>query len=477
MARTEVFRLPSLGADMDEATLLEWRVAVGDQVSRGEVVAVVDTEKSEIDVEIWQTGRVSELLVEVGRTIPVGTPMAVIDTGSPGGPAHPPSSAPAEAPAEAPDPTPTPPTQDEAAGPRVLSPLVRHLAERHGIDLATVAGSGPGGIITRHDVELHATPEPTPAASTVSAAPTPRGSAVPLPPRPIGVPQSGPERGVAASPLARRLAHERGVDLDTLAGRGPGGAVVAADVPVETGAGRPPTDRAAAMRRAIAELMARSKREIPHYYLATDLDCTEILAALERLNADRPPQQRILPAAAILWAVARAARKVPALNGYWVHDGFEAADHVHLGVAVAMRGGGLVAPAIQDADRLDLDATMAALRSLVERARAGRLRSSEMSSPTITVSNLGERGVTTLYGVVYPPQVGLVGVGAISERPAVVDGRLEVVPMATMTLSADHRATDGQTGSRFLAAVERQLGELARSVHVSPDDPSSEESP
>ncbi|MCB0997580.1 MAG: 2-oxo acid dehydrogenase subunit E2 [Acidimicrobiales bacterium] len=436
------FRLPSLGADMDEATLLAWRVGVGDIVHRGDIVAVVDTEKSEIDVETWHAGTVRELLVEVGATVPVGTALALfeplVDEAAPA-------------------------TEPTAAGvtpaePRVLSPLVRHLAERHGVDLTTIAGSGPGGVITRHDVEHHVA-TPAPARTSVAAPPTPARhvSAVLLPQAPLL-----PAGRVAASPLARRLANERTVDLTTVRGSGPGGVVVAADV--ERAAVRPQsdqhsTDRRTTMRRAIAELMARSKREIPHYYVSTEIDCTTVLDHLERRNADRPPEERVLAAAAVLRCVALAARSVPALNGYWVHDRFEAADHVHLGVAVSLRGGGLIAPAILDADTLDLDAIMAALRGLVERARSGRLRSTEMSAPTITVSNLGERGVTTLYGVIYPPQVALVGVGRITERPTVVDGELAARPMATVTLAADHRATDGQTGSKLLTAIERLIGE------------------
>lgn len=211
------------------------------------------------------------------------------------------------------------------------------------------------------------------------------------------------------------------------------------------------------MRHAIGELMARSKREIPHYYLATTVDLSAALTWLRAENEQRSVTGRILPAALLLKATALALREVPALNGFWVDDGFQAADGVHLGVAVSLRGGGLVAPALHDADQLSLDEVMAGLKDLVERARAGRLRASEMSDPTLTVTNLGDQGADEVLGVIYPPQVALVGFGRIAERPWAVDGMLGVRPTVRATLSADHRASDGATGSKLLAAIERLL--------------------
>jgi pyruvate dehydrogenase E2 component (dihydrolipoamide acetyltransferase) len=164
----------------------------------------------------------------------------------------------------------------------------------------------------------------------------------------------------------------------------------------------------------------------------------------------------VLPAALLLKATALAAREVPALNGFW-HDGFEPAPAVHLGVAVSLRGGGLLAPAIHDADQLSLDDMMRALRDLVERARAGRLRSSEMSDPTLTVTNLGDQGADEVHGVIYAPQVALVGFGRILERPWASGGMLGVRPTVRATLAADHRASDGHEGSRLLAAIDRLL--------------------
>ncbi len=159
----------------------------------------------------------------------------------------------------------------------------------------------------------------------------------------------------------------------------------------------------------------------------------------------------------LLKASALAARQVPEVNGFWLDDRLQCADQVHLGVAVSLRGGGLVAPAIHDADEKDLDTLMRELRDVVQRARSGHLRSSEMSDPTITVTSLGDQGVDEVYGVIYPPQVALVGIGRITHRPVAVNGLIGVRPVVRLTLAGDHRATDGHTGARYLAAIERLL--------------------
>jgi pyruvate dehydrogenase E2 component (dihydrolipoamide acetyltransferase) len=278
---------------------------------------------------------------------------------------------------------------------------------------------------------------------------------------------------VRASPLARRRAAERDIDLAAVGGSGPGGAVVAADLERAAVTGPPaPTpaaeaapgpaatrrdDRRAAMRHAIGVLMARSAREIPHYHLATTIDLSAALRWLTAANERRPVSERLLPGALLLKATALAAREVPALNGFWVDDGFRPSAVVHLGVAVSLRGGGLVAPALHDADRLTLDELMAGLRDLVGRARAGRLRSSEMADPTLTVTNLGDQGVDEVHGVIYAPQVALIGFGKVAERPWASGGMLGVRPTVRATLAADHRASDGMVGARFLNALDRLL--------------------
>jgi pyruvate dehydrogenase E2 component (dihydrolipoamide acetyltransferase) len=211
------------------------------------------------------------------------------------------------------------------------------------------------------------------------------------------------------------------------------------------------------MREAIGALMARSKRVIPHYYLQLDIDMGRALDWLREANLQRPVNERLLPSVLLLSAVARAAAEMPEMNGFWIDGAFRPGGGVHLGVAVSLRGGGLIAPALHDADGKNLDEIMAGVRDLVQRARAGRLRSSEMSDPTLTVTNLGDRGVDLVHGVIYPPQVALVGFGAVRERPWAIDGMLGVRPIVVATLAADHRASDGHAGGRFLTLIERRL--------------------
>jgi pyruvate dehydrogenase E2 component (dihydrolipoamide acetyltransferase) len=387
------FRMPSLGADMEEGTITEWLVHAGDTVHRGDIVAVVDTDKADIDVEIFENGVVEQILVQPGARVAVGTPLAIV------------RSATAEA-----------------------APEVRE----------------PG------------TP-PAPAPPPPAPVPAPRA------PEPLHVQAVRSEHPVP-SPVVRRLAHHLGVDLASVVGTGPGGAVTRADVEA-AGRGTAPVpetaDRDVALRGAIARLMARSKREIPHYYLGAEVDFSRSRAWLDDANAERPVGERLLAAVLQLKAVARAALHVPEVNGFWVEDGFVAADAVHVGVAVALRGGGLIAPAIHDVHTKDLDELMGDLRDLVARTRAGRLRSSEMSDATITVTNLGDQGVQTVYGVIYPPQVALVGFGKVVERPWAEQGMVGARPTVSVTLAADHRASDGARGATFLARVDHLLQDPA----------------
>ena len=408
------FRMPSLGADMDSGVLLEWLVKPGDAVKRGDIVAVVDTSKAEIEIEVFEDGVVEELLVPVGERAPVGTPIAMIVTGAPAQPAaatavavaagpggNGATAAAAEAVTELPAPPPPAPVRPPAVEPehrRRISPVARRTAAVLGVDLESLEGTGPRGAVTKADVERTAAAQPT-----TPTAPPP-APVVPAPP--------------AATPAA---------------------------------------DRQAAMRDAIAQLMARSKREVPHYYLAEDVDLSAALAFLERRNLELPVAERLLPAVLIAKATAVALYQVPDLNGFWTDEGFQPGTGVHLGFAVSLRGGGLIAPAIHDADALSLDKLMTSIRDLVRRARAGTLRASEMSDPTVTLTSLGERGAQAVYGVIYPPQVALVGFGRIAERPWAAGGMLAARPVTTVTLSGDHRASDGATGGRLLTAIARNL--------------------
>lgn len=380
------FRLPSLGAEMDEGTLLEWKVKPGDAVKKGDVVAIVDTSKSAIDVEIWETGTVWELVHQPPEVLPVGT-------------------------------------------------VIVRLLE---------AGETPE----------HAGAEKLRLASEATTAAPP----APAPPRPATAPMApavAAARG-RVSPAARKRAADLGLDLAAIAGTGPQGAVTLDDVE-NAAASRVPKDRATEMRRAIGAAMARSKREIPHYYLATDVPLARATQWLAARNQDRPVTGRLLLAVPQLKAVALALRKYPEFNGFFAQDRFVPGAGVHLGVAISLRQGGLIAPALRDVDAMDLDALMRALVDLVARARALTLKSSEMTDATITVTNLGDEGVELVQGVIYPPQVALVGFGRVTERPWVDGGQVVAMPVVTLSLAADHRASDGHRGALFLAEIARLL--------------------
>jgi pyruvate dehydrogenase E2 component (dihydrolipoamide acetyltransferase) len=352
------FRLPSLGADMDEGKLLEWRVRPGDRVERGAIVAVIETPKAAVEVEIWDGGTVQQLVVKPGETVPVGTVLARL-------------LSPGEAPGAMPQ--------------KRISPAARRRAEELGVDIGRISGTGPEGAVTVDDVERGSKKEGTIAAT--------------------------------------------------------------------------PANRAAEMRRAIAAAMSRSKREIPHYYLSETIPMRRAVEWLQAENARRPIAERVLMAALQLKAVALACKACPEMNGHYGREGFRPAAEVHVGVAIALRQGGLIAPAIHDVPGRSLLEVMKALSDLVKRARAGSLRASELTDPTITVTNLGDLGVESAFGVIYPPQVALVGFGRIAERPAVEHGALRAAPAVTASLSADHRASDGHRGALFLTEIARLLQE------------------
>lgn len=299
----------------------------------------------------------------------------------------------------------------------------------------------------------------------------PPGEASAVRPAPPDV-ERPPSRSLV-SPAARRRAAELGIAVTTLQGSGADGAVVLADVERAASQATPRTAEPAAaaapagpaatgfdpalMRQAIAAAMARSKREIPHYYLGATVDFAAAQAWLEAFNREREPAERLLPAALMLKAAARGLREVAGLNGFYQHDAFQPAGRIHVGWAIALRGGGLIAPAIHDADRLALPGLMAALRDLVQRARSGGLRSSELADPTVTVTSLGDRGAESVLGVIYPPQVAIIGFGRVVTRPWVVDGAVVPRPVLALSLAADHRVSDGHQGSRLLAAIDAAL--------------------
>jgi pyruvate dehydrogenase E2 component (dihydrolipoamide acetyltransferase) len=266
--------------------------------------------------------------------------------------------------------------------------------------------------------------------------------------------------------VAEQLAAEKGIDLSAVTGSGPGGRIMVRDVEEAISAraaaapSRPAaTDRTLRMRQSIAAAMSRSHREIPHFYVQSVVDMSRAIDWLTEENTRRPVAQRLIYGVLLVKAAALALRKVPDLNAVWAEDHVEVKPAIHAGVAIALPGGGLVSPAIHDTDQLSLGDLMARFRDLVQRARAGRLRSSELSDPTVTVTSLGEQGAESVFGLINPPQVALIGFGRLTDRPWIVDGRVEVRRVIHASLAGDHRAVDGYRGSAYLAELDRLLQE------------------
>jgi pyruvate dehydrogenase E2 component (dihydrolipoamide acetyltransferase) len=374
------FRLPALGADMDAATVVEWHVAPGSRVKRGDVVAVVETDKGAIDVEIFEDGVVREIIVPPGAKVPVGTVLALLET--------------------------------EAA--------------------------------------------PREARATEGSSPVPSAASV-TPGRDQGADASSRAK---ISPAARKRAQALQVDVGSLRGSGPGGAITLSDVE-NASSGRQPEPTAAGdaagMREAIAAAMSRSKREIPHYYLSTTVDVTPTVEWLVQRNASVPPAERLLLVALLVKAIALACRGTPGFSGFYRDGRYAESATIHVGVAVALRGGGLVAPAIMGTADRPLAALMDDFRGLVTRARAGRLRASELAAPTIILTSLGDASVDAVLPIIQPPQVAIVGAGTVVTRPWVVNEKVAPRQVITLSLGADHRVSDGRLGAQFLGRIADRL--------------------
>jgi pyruvate dehydrogenase E2 component (dihydrolipoamide acetyltransferase) len=272
------------------------------------------------------------------------------------------------------------------------------------------------------------------------------------------------ESRVRASPAARELAREASIDLARVIGTGPRGAITLDDVAAAAKPARErvqpslvsteaKSDRHASVRAAIAVAMVRSHREIPHYYLWEQCDVTRALLWMQQSNAQLPVEERLVPAALFIAAIARAAREFKDMNGTYESGEYHPAELVNIGVAVALRGGGLIAPALRDTDKLSIQQIMAGLSDIVRRARAGGLRSSEVSGQTLTVTQLGDEGVDGVLGIIHPPQVALIGIGKPGERAIVESGRVVARTCVTISLAADHRVSDGRRGAQFLARI------------------------
>ena len=392
------FTMPSLGADMEDATLVSWKVKPGDTVRRGDIIAEVETDKGLIEIEVFETGIIESLTASEGDTLPVGAVLAHIRESSP---------------------PPTTTTDQPSTAPPVhrvrISPLARKVATSLGIDVSGLHGTGPGGAIERADVERAAAAAPAAAAAA---------AAVPLTTQPTPLITSAPSAPTApTAPTTPAIA----------------------------------SPALLKMRRAVAAAMARSHHEIPPYHLSTRINMSRSMEWLAMANTQRPLKERLIPLALLLHAVARTLKHHADLNGVWQDHQLIRKEDVHINVAIATRQGGLITPALHHVDQKSVGDIMVALQELIPRARDGGLRSSELSEGTITVTSLGDLGVETVFGVIYPPQGAILGFGRITEQPWAENGLLGVRPVLQATLTGDHRATDGRTGARFLEALNRQF--------------------
>jgi len=355
------FKMPSLGADMESAVLMEWKVKEGDSVKKGEVIAEIEASKGVIEIEVFEDGIVEKLLVEPETECAVGTPMALIRS------------------------------ENEA-----------------------------------------------------------KSETAPVLKEPISEKEAIIQERPRISPAARKKARELGVDLSALKSEEKIGLkeIEAAErrAPVQDG-----------MRQAIAAAMSRSNAEIPHYYLSTSINMTPALLWLEELNKKHTIKERVLPAALLIHAVVKALKEVPELNGFWKEGAQQISEEINPGIAIALRKGGLITPALLNAQKMSLDETMQNLGDLIARTRAGKLRGAELSQQTVTITNLGDLGVERVYGVIYPPQVAIVGLGKIIDSPWAIGDTLAVRKVMQATIAGDHRATDGRTGALFLDKLNKIL--------------------
>jgi pyruvate dehydrogenase E2 component (dihydrolipoamide acetyltransferase) len=391
------FLMPSLGADMEDGTLIEWRKKPGDIVKRGDIIAEVDTQKGLIEIEVFEEGTLAELLIQEGTKVPVGTVMALIN----------PSEIALETKKE--EPIPLQPIEEKKV-PEItekiseeihqkVSPLARRIAAENNINLSLIKGTGEDGAITKEDVE-----------------------------NAIIQQSESPKNNVAAIPVEKEILQEK-EKIST---------------PVET------------IRSAVAAAMSKSNREIPHYYLEKKIDMTLATAWLLEANKQRLVKDRLLPAVLLIKAVAKSLQDFPDLNAVW-ENGLQPKKDINIGFVVSLRNGGIIVPALHQANVKTVDEIMAALNDIIPRARALKLRSSELSDSTITITNIGQDGVDTVYGVIYPPQVAIIGFGSVSEEPFAANGMLGIRSVLNVTLAGDHRATDGLTGSRFLVVLDKNL--------------------
>jgi pyruvate dehydrogenase E2 component (dihydrolipoamide acetyltransferase) len=411
-----------MGADMTEGTIVKWFKQVGEAVERGELLAEIETDKANVEIEAFESGTLIKLIAEEGEVVPVGEVIALLGE-------------PNEA---APDVERKPPAQPDK---RDIEPEVKAASQA---------------------------PAKAPAASTVR--------------EPEEEPKAAPSDNgrVRISPVARKIANEAGFDYAAVRGSGPDGRILRKDIEqaIERGpslqhsraeqvrpaeqarpAGRAPASAPAAlskMRQAIARRMTQSKTTAPHYYLTLDVDMTAALEFRSQINANATEEQRVSINDLIVKACAIALERQPKFNAEFHDTGLEMHERVNVCIGVALDDG-LIAPAVLDCQSKSLGRIAIETKDLIERAKAGRLKSDEYSEGTFTITNLGAYGVEMLIGIINPPQAAILGVGSVMAAPVVRDNQVVVRQVMKLALSADHRVTDGAEGAMFIKEIQQLL--------------------
>ena len=417
--------MEALSPTMEEGQVVKWHKAEGDAVNQGEVLAEIETDKATMELVARGEGILRKILKGEGETAPVGDVIAVIAA--------------------------------------------------EGEDISTLAGppAGNGGAPESPKSKSDQKMEPTPqaAAAPAPAAPQPHAAAP-------STPAGSPSGRVKASPLARRLASESGVELGGIQGSGPGGRIVKRDI--EEAAQRAPAAAAAGsgpawtmdgpdfedvkvsqMRKTIARRLTESLAPVPHFFLTIEVDMDRAQQARARINALLEARGgKISPNDLVIRATAAALRQHPAVNAAWMGDHIRKHNRVHIGVAVAVDDG-LITPVIRDADRKGVAQIAAEVRELAGRAREKKLKPEEYTGSTFSISNLGMFGIQEFTGVINPPEAGILAVGQVQDTPVVMNGQVVVRPRMKITMSCDHRAIDGATGARFLQTLQAMLEEPA----------------
>ena len=441
--------MPQMGYDMHEGKVVRWLKKEGEEVTRGEVIAEIETDKATVEYEAYTGGVMAKIVAEEGIAIPVGGLIAVM-------------TAPGEAIPEdiltdaaialaADSPAPAAAAVQALEGPISAavapadteevraSPLARRLAKERGFDLATITGTGPSGRITEADI-----PE--------------QGAAV--------APAASSNGYIKASPLAKRLAGERGIDLATLTGTGPGGRVIEADVPEHAVPAAAESVAPATlvsenvelsrMRQAIARVTSDSKRDAPHFYVALDVDMTKAMSFRRDLNDELDAENRVSVNDLIVKASAIAIGRHPKFNSFFRDDHLQMNAAINVGIAIALESG-LIVPGVNGCESKSLVEIAAASRDLVSRANSGTLRNDEYSGTTFSVSNLGAFDIESFTAIIFPPHAAILAVGTVKEQPVVRDGELAIAQIMKATLSTDHRVADGAEAAQFLVEIKKLL--------------------